>query len=70
MQWFWEVFPAQDGLTTYMFSYVDPATGKPAGTFAVPGPCSSLAVQGSMAPADGSCMPADAWECGGKAALS
>lgn len=28
VQWFWEVFPARDGLTTYMFSYVDPATGR------------------------------------------
>ena len=70
MQWFWEVFPARDGLTTYMFSYVDPAKGKPPGMFAVPEPCSSLAVQGSMALADESCMPADAVKCGGKAALS
>ena len=70
VQWFWEVFPAQDGLTTYMFSYVDPAKGKPAGTCAVPGPCRSLAVQGSMALAAGACMPADAVECSGKAALS
>ena len=70
MQWFWEVFPAQDGLTTYMFSYVDPAKGKPAGPIAVPRPCSSHAEQGGMALADGFCMPADAVKCGGKAALS
>ena len=29
LQYFWEVFPAQDGLTTYMFAYTDPTPGKP-----------------------------------------
>ena len=27
LQYFWEVFPAQDGVTTYMFSYTDPSPG-------------------------------------------
>ena len=27
LQYFWEVFPAQDGLTTYMFAYCDPSKG-------------------------------------------
>ena len=27
LQYFWEVFPARDGLTTYMFAYCDPAKG-------------------------------------------
>ncbi|CAL8468518.1 g8058 [Coccomyxa elongata] len=29
LQYFWEVFPAQDGITTYMFAYTDPAPGSP-----------------------------------------
>ncbi len=28
LQYFWEVFPAQDGITTYMFAYTDPAPGQ------------------------------------------
>jgi hypothetical protein len=28
LQYFWEVFPAQDGLTTYMFAYTDPTPGR------------------------------------------
>lgn len=27
LQYFWEVFPAQDGITTYMFAYTDPTPG-------------------------------------------
>ena len=27
LQLFWEVFPARDGLTTYMFAYTDPTPG-------------------------------------------
>ena len=27
LQYFWEVFPAQDGITTYMFAYTDPTAG-------------------------------------------
>ena len=29
LQYFWEVFPAQDGTTTYMFAYTDPSPGMP-----------------------------------------
>lgn len=28
-QYFWESFPAQDGRTTYLFTYVDPQPGRP-----------------------------------------
>ena len=28
LQYFWEVFPARDGITTYMFAYTDPTPGE------------------------------------------
>lgn len=38
LQYFWEAFPAQDGLTTYMFAYADPKPGDGSATELAPLP--------------------------------
>lgn len=35
LQLFWEVFPARDGQTTYMFAYTDPTPGDYVSLFGV-----------------------------------